>query len=168
MLFRSGWIKYNKVMTFLDAQLAARGLDSYNVKAAADLKQMKDIAVTTIGADNQAWADDYLDTDGSKSRKIVRGLTAIVSNDKFMSDPKNKDNPTWKSVLAYLSARKMMQDALAQRPSKSMSANTNSDLQFMWDSVVFTLKSEDIGFSNLYDRFLSQDPVWDKFEVASR
>lgn len=161
-----GWIKFNKAMTFLDAQLAARGLDSYNVKAAADLKQLKDLAVTTIGAENTAWADDYTDTDGSKTRKVVRGLMAIVNNDKFMQD--NGDNPTWKSVLAYLSARQMMQGMLAKRQSKSISANSNSDLQYLWDATVFTLKSEDIGFSNLYDRFLSQDPVWDKFEVASR
>lgn len=160
-----GWIKFNKVMTFLDAQLAARGLDSYNVKAASDLKQLKDLAVTTIGQENKYWADDYLDTDGSKTRRIVRGLTEIV-NSKFMDD--NKDNPTWKSVLAYLNARQMMQGMLSDRQSKSLTAKTNADLQYMWDAAVTTLKSEDIGFANLYDRFLSQDPVWDKFEVANR
>lgn len=160
-----GWIKFNKAKSALDMELAARGLTSYEAKYADDLKARKDQMMIELAQEYPEWYDDYLDTDGSKVRRVVRGLTRIVDgkspeSQKFMAD--NRSNPTWRSVVAYLSARQMVQQQLQFRSSKSLAARENSDLQMLWDATVNRLIREDIGFEDLYNRFLTQDMVWDK------
>jgi len=50
------------------------------------------------------------------------------------------------------------------RPVHSIDAKANTDLRLLYDGVVEKLKTDDpIGFSPLYDRFLTQDLVADKY-----
>ena len=43
-------------------------------------------------------------------------------------------------------------------------AKANKDMRYIYDAVVNKLKSDDkLGFSYVYDRFLSQDLVFDKY-----
>jgi hypothetical protein len=76
----------------------------------------------------------------------------------------NKNNPTWKSVSAYLDLRKAIAAELASRKVKSINAKANTDLRFIYDGTVNKLKQDDkLGFAYVYDRFLSQDLVYDKY-----
>jgi hypothetical protein len=52
---------------------------------------------------------------------------------------------------------------LGSRESANIDAKKNSDIRFLYDVVVKKLKSDDIGFSDLYDRYLSQDTVYNKY-----
>ena len=154
-----GWIKYRQVMSQIDSEMQRRGLTNLQSKAASDLASMKKQMVTQLGAENSAWYDDYLDTDGSKTNKVIRGLETIVSNEKFMSQ--YGDNPTFKSIAVYLEIRTATEAALASRESKSIDAKANADIKFAFESVANKLKQEDIGFGDLYDRWLSYDSVYD-------
>jgi hypothetical protein len=109
-----------------------------------------------------AWYDDYLDSDGSKTNRVIVGLGTILTNDKFIKA--NKNNPTWKSVSAYLDLRKAIAAELSSRKVKSIDAKANADLRFIYDGTVDKLKQDDkLGFAYIYDRFLSQDLVYDKY-----
>ena len=154
-----GWIKYREVMSQIDSEMQRRGLTSLQSKAGADLASMKKQMVAQLGAENAAWYDDYLDTDGSKTNKIIRGLETIVNNEKFMNQ--YGDNPTFKSIAVYLEIRTATEAALASRESKSIDAKANADIKFAFESVANKLKQEDIGFGDLYDRWLSYDSVYD-------
>ncbi len=154
-----GWIKYRSVMSEIDSEMQRRGLTNLQSKKAADLASMKKQMVAQLGADNAAWYDDYLDTDGSKTNKVIRGLETIVNNKKFMSQ--YGDNPTFKSIAVYLEIREATEAALASRPSKSIDAKDNADIKYAFESVANKLKQEDIGFGDLYDRWLSYDSVYD-------
>lgn len=154
-----GWIKYRQVMSQIDSEMQRRGLTNLQSKAAADLASMKKQMVAQLGAQNTAWYDDYLDTDGSKTNKVIRGLETIVNNEKFMSQ--YGDNPTFKSIAVYLEIRKETEKALASRESKSIDAKANADIKFAFEAVANKLKQEDIGFGDLYDRWLSYDSVYD-------
>jgi hypothetical protein len=154
-----GWIKYRNVMAGIDSEMQRRGLTNLQSKAGADLASLKKQTVAQLGASNTAWYDDYLDTDGSKTNKVIRGLEAIVNNKKFMSQ--YGDNPTFKSIAVYLNVRQQIEKELASRPSKSIDAKTNADIKFVFDSVANQLKQQDIGFGDLYDRWLSYDSVYD-------
>jgi len=154
-----GWIKYRNVMAGIDSEMQRRGLTNLQSKAGADLASLKKQTVAQLGASNTAWYDDYLDTDGSKTNKVIRGLEAIVNNEKFMSQ--YGDNPTFKSIAVYLNVRQQIEKELASRPSKSIDAKTNADIKFVFDSVANQLKQQDIGFGDLYDRWLSYDSVYD-------
>ena len=109
-----------------------------------------------------AWYDDYLDSDGSKTNRVVLGISKIVQNEKFMRE--NGSNPTWRSISAYMEVRQMIAQQLAARQTKSLNAKANADLRIVYDAVVNKLKQDDkLGFAYMYDRFLSQDLIYDKY-----
>jgi hypothetical protein len=174
-----GWIIYNKFADAIDEELAKRNLSSIQQTGAEDLKYIKEqvIQKLSVQTDNQgkpvsdpktgqfvqtAWYDDYLDSDGSKTNRIINGLGKIISDPKFIEN--NKNNTTWKSVSAYLDIRKAIASELSNRESKSIDAKANIDLKYIYDGMVNKLKKDDkLGFAYLYDRFLSQDLVYDKY-----
>jgi hypothetical protein len=113
--------------------------------------------------EQSAWYDDYLDSDGSKTNRVILGLSKILDpKNKFISE--NADNPTWKSVKAYMEMRKAIASELITRDAKSITAKDNADLKGIYDLIVKKLKDDDkLGFAYVYDRFLSQDLVVDKY-----
>ena len=174
-----GWIIYNQFSDAIDNELQNRNLSSVQQKGAEDLKYIKEQIIQKLSiqtdAENKpqtdpktgqfvqtAWYNDYLDSDGSKTNRVIVGLGTILNNEKFMGT--NKNNTTWKSVSAYLDFRKAIASELAKRDVKSIDAKANVDLKFIYDGMVNKLKQDDkLGFSYLYERFLSQDLVYDKY-----
>lgn len=174
-----GWIQYNRVMDAIDNELQDRGLATTQQKGAEDLAAIKaavirKLAVKTDADGNPevnpktgqfvqtAWYDDYLDSDGSKTNRVIVGLEKILKDEKFIKS--NRNNPTWKSVSAYLDVRKAIAAELVKRDVKSISAKKNIDLKMIYDGTVNKLKQDDkLGFAYVYDRFLSQDLVYDKY-----
>jgi hypothetical protein len=173
-----GWTQYNQLSKAIKDELKARGLTSVQEKGAEDLAYVKSkvIEKLSIQTDAQgqpitdsktgqfvqtAWYNDYLDSDGSKTNKVVVGLSKILDS-KFGADHQN--NPMWKSVSVYLDVRRELAKELVARPVKSIDAKANADIRYIYDQVVTKLKDDDkIGFTYLYDRFLSQDLVTDKY-----
>jgi hypothetical protein len=174
-----GWIQYNRLSDAIDNELQKRGLSSTQQKGAEDLKYIKEQTIFKLSVQTDAdgkpifdeitgdyartaWSDDYLDSDGSKTNRVVAGLGIILNNEKFMKT--NADNPTWKSVSAYFDIRKAIAKELLRRDVTSINAKANVDLKFIYDGMVNKLKQDDkLGFSYLYDRFLSQDLIVDKY-----
>jgi hypothetical protein len=167
-------------MDILDTELKNRGLTSTQQKGAEDLAAIKsavleDLAVKkdstgkpvlnpiTGQLEQTAWWDDYLDSDGSKTNRVILGLGKILDpKNKFISD--NVDNPTWKSIKAYMEFRKVVAKELMSRDTKSITAKANNDVKMLYDAMVAKLKNDDkLGFAYVYDRFLSQDLVVDKY-----
>jgi hypothetical protein len=174
-----GWIKYNKFSDFLDAALLERGLTSIQESGAEDLAMLKAAVVNQLSIKTDAegkpiinektgtfeptaWALDYRDSDGAKTDRVISGLNALMEDKKFWPDNKNK--PMWKSTEIYLQFRQGIAAELSARPVKSIDAKANKDLRILYDGVVNKLKKDDpTGFAYLYDRFLSQDLVYDKY-----
>ena len=174
-----GWIQYNKYMDIIDNELEKRGLSSIMERGAEDLKFVKEAAVRKLAVQTDAdgtpivdektgqyvqtaWYDDYLDSDGSKTNRVIVGLGKIIDDATFKKD-KNKTS-TFKSISAYLDYRKRIASELAKREAKSITAKSNADLKIIYDGLVNKLKDGDkLGFAYIYDRFLSQDLVFDKY-----
>jgi hypothetical protein len=174
-----GWIQYNRVMDAIDNELQDLGLTSTQQKGAEYLAAIKTAVIRKLAVktdeDGQpvidpktgqavqtAWYDDYLDSDGSKTNRVIVGLGKILGDKKFIET--NRDNSTWKSVSAYLDLRKAVAAELSKREVKSIGAKANMDLRMIYDGTVNKLKQDDkLGFAYVYDRFLSQDLVYDKY-----
>ncbi len=173
-----GWIQYNQFMDLIDNEMTARGLTSIQQKGAEDLAIIKNAFINKIAVqtdpegkpifnkktgeyERTAWYDDYLDSDGSKTNRIIAGLGKILTDPDFVKN--NQNSTTWKSVNQYLEFRKLVAQELLTRNAKSIEAKSNADLKIIYDGVVNKLKKDDkLGFSYVYDRFLSQDLVVDK------
>jgi hypothetical protein len=174
-----GWIVFSKFRDAIDATLQERGLTSIQQKGAEDLAAIKTAVITKLSKEvdaqgnpiidpksgqfvRTAWYDDYLDSDGSKTNKVVAGLAKIIGNKTFMDD--HAKSTTWKSVGVYFDFRQAIAGELAKRTVKSIDAKANADLRIMYDAIVQKLKSDDpIGFGSLYERFLTQDLIVDKY-----
>lgn len=174
-----GWIQYNQLMDAIDNELVSRGLSSVTQTGAEDLAIVKSAVIQKLARkvdaegnpilnpvtnqyEQTAWYDDFLDSDGSKTNRVVYGLSKILDDDKFMRE--NRTNPTWKSVSAYMDFRKAVAAELMNREFKSLDAKANIDLRFIYDGFVNKLKNDDkLGFAYVYDRFLSQDLIYDKY-----
>jgi len=174
-----GWIKYNKFSDFLDAALLERGLTSVQETGAEDLALLKTAVINQLSVKTDAqgkpiinektgtfeptaWALDYRDSDGAKTDRVISGLNALMEDKKFWPDNKNK--PMWKSTEIYLQFRQGIAEELSKRPVKSIDAKANKDIRIFYDGLVNKLKKDDpTGFAYLYDRFLSQDLVYDKY-----
>ena len=169
---REGWAKYRRAMAVLDAHLEKRGLTSFQQSGAEDLAAAKQNVIRQLASDTDpvtglptgspsAWYQDYRDVDGTKSAKTIMGFKKILNNDKFMSD--NGDDPTWKSVTLYMKIRDSIAQSLSGRASGNIDAKENQDLRIVLDYYVSQLKAGDLEFANIYDRFLSQDRIYDKY-----
>ena len=174
-----GWITYGKFRDAIDSELEMRGLSSIQEKGAEDLSVLKAAIIDKLSVQKDAegkpvfdkktgqyvqtaWYDDYLDSDGSKTNRVVLGLNKILNDEKFMNDHKN--STTWKSIGVYFDFRKGIASELQNRDVKSIDAKANIDLKIVYDGIVKKLKKDDpIGFGAIYDRFLSQDLVVDKY-----
>ena len=174
-----GWIKYNKMSDAIDEELQKRGLSSVQETGAEDLKYIKEQVISKLAVQTDtdgkplfdkstgqyvqtAWYDDYLDSDGSKTNKVIVGLGTALNDPDFIKD--NRNNTTWKSISTYLNLRNRIATELVKRDVRSIDAKANKDLRYIYDAVVNKLKSDDkLGFSYVYDRFLSQDLVFDKY-----
>lgn len=168
---REGWVKFRKIQAYIDLSLRQRGLSSITQSGAEDLRILKAATINRLASkidpetgdrtgEPSAWYIDYMDPDGTKTMLTVQGLRKIIQNEKFMED--NVNNPTWKSVGVYLKMRDFVASRLAMRPSKNIDAQENADLKLIISATALRLKAEDIGFSDLYDRYLEQDKVYDK------
>jgi 5'-deoxynucleotidase YfbR-like HD superfamily hydrolase len=173
-----GWIQYNKFADLLDNELAARGLTSIQQSGAEDLAIIKSAFINKLSVqtdaegkpilnektgefERTAWYDDYLDDDGSKTNRVIAGLGKILNDSKFVEN--NKNSTTWKSIDRYIEFRKILAKELLSREVKSITAKANIDLKIIYDGFVNKLKQDDkLGFSYVYDRFLSQDSLVDK------
>ena len=169
---REGWAKYRRAMAVLDAHLEKRGLTSFQQNGAEDLAAAKQNVIRQLASDidpvtglptgePSAWYEDYRDVDGTKSAKTISGFRKIISNDKFMAD--NGDDATWKSVTLYMKVRDSIASSLSGRASSNIDAKENQDLRIVLDYYVNQLKAGDLEFANIYDRFLSQDRIYDKY-----
>ena len=174
-----GWIVFSKYRDAIDATLQQRGLTSIQQKGAEDLAIIKTAVIAKLSKETDAqgnpvidpksgqfvrtaWYDDYLDSDGSKTNRVVAGLAKIIGNEKFMTD--NAKSTTWKSVGVYFDFRQAIARELQKRDVKSIDAKANADLRIMYDAIVRKLKNDDpIGFGSLYERFLTQDLIVDKY-----
>ena len=180
-----GWIKYGQLMDAIDAEIDSRIRSgrmrsaSITAKGAEDLKIIKEAAITNFSRQTDengkpildpktgtyvqtAWYDDYLDSDGSKTNRVIYGLSKILNDPEYVRD--NEKTATFKSISVYFDYRKMFANELQKREAKSLDAKSNTDLRIVYDAAVKKLKTDDpLGFGPLYERFLSQDLVRDKY-----
>jgi hypothetical protein len=169
---REGWAKYRRAMAIIDAHLEKRGLTSLTQNGAEDLLAAKQSVIQSLASDidpvsgqptgvASAWYQDYKDIDGTKTTKTVAGFRKILANETFMAD--NGDDPTWKSLALYIKVRDSIATTLRGRPSKNIDAKENADIRIALDYYVNQLKAGDLEFATIYDRFLSQDIIYDKY-----
>ena len=147
-----GWVDYQKGRTWLNEQLANRGLASLNSKGAEDLKQAFNTFKDQLSEENHAWREDF---DSRDSGKVLRFLTAMTEQ---QSTNKSFAARTDQQAIAdYVKGRAWMQEQLAAREKHTLASNP--DLEEQWDIFTSALVKDNIGFEQVYNRILDADDL---------
>lgn len=158
---RLAWIKFGKMNDVLEATLAERGLYDLNADGAEDLKETRDAFVKEYGFSGDGrptlWYEEWSTRDPAKMKTKLAGFRAIVQDEKLMG----RDDI--QGLADYLVMRDEFKAELRTRDegggAKTLKAKSNSDLMDLWSQSVFDLKSRNISFASLYDRYLQQDDL---------
>jgi hypothetical protein len=83
----------------------------------------------------------------------------IAGMHEIVNDPRLSQRPDIEALKDYLGLRDAVTAILLTRKAKTLSASSNQDLKVMFDATVQAMKDKSLAFSNLYNRWLSNDPV---------
>jgi hypothetical protein len=158
-----GWNYYANFTKQRDAVLARYGIKSINSSAAQQMGLTKkwEAAVDSIKTYLPTWAEAYDNSVGdfTKTKRYVKGLIKTLGDEKWMKE--NGNTPTMLAVKDYVLNRDYVAQELVNRKKylgvSGLSSPANADLKEKWDSYILNLKLYDIGFSDLYTRYLEND-----------
>jgi hypothetical protein len=158
-----GWSAYQKGVEERDAELASYGINSINSSDAIDLglKERWDTFVDNLGKKYEAWGfeKEMGDFDLNRTKRYVKGVMDVVSNDKFMN--KYGNTKTMQAMADYVLNRTYISQELATRKeyygSANIDAEDNIDLKEQWDEYIMKMKMYDKGFADFYTRYLEND-----------
>ena len=159
-----GWEYYRKFVDQRDAKLAEYGIKSITSSAAKGLglTQQWEDSVASIAAAYPAWgkAKEFSNTDYNKTKRYVKGLLAIVQDPKWMN--KYGQTTTMQALSDFMVNRDYVARELEQRRKLTnkkvgLADEMNADLRQQWESYIYDLKMWDVGFNDLYTRYLEND-----------
>lgn len=154
---RLGWIKYSRLMDWVEAERISRGLPNLLVKEAQDLAEMRRRGVELIAEEHPAWARERETFDTASFQRRLEGFRLIAD------EPALAGRPEVQAVKLYLEARDAMTAELRRREAMGGSANlytrANADLEHMWQGVVASLIEQHPAFGPVYYRWFERDPM---------
>ena len=158
-----GWTAYQKGIEERDAEMASYGVTNINSQAAIDLgiKERWDTFTNNLGKKYEAWGyeKEMGDFDLNKTKRYIKGVTDLVTNEKFMK--KYGNTKTMKAMTDYVLNRTYVAQELATRKeyygSASLDSEENIDLREQWDGYILKMKMYDKGFADFYTRYLEND-----------
>lgn len=153
---RYGWLKYRRFMDLLDAARVQRGLPNLQVAAARDLAALRTAFIVNLTATNEAWAAEFGNTDRNAWERKLDGLRAIAESDAFADRPDRQDIV---GLRDYLRLRGLLLGELAKRPASTLTASSNMDLAFLWETLKADLVERNLAFGSLFHRWLTSDPM---------
>jgi hypothetical protein len=156
---RLGWLKFSRFNDWLTDQMDRAGVTNLSVKKAQPLLEIKQAFVEDLAEKHPAWYLDYSDIDDNKWVSRMEGLRAIVEN----GPPELTNRPDIRGLRSYLGARTRIEQILAARKaaggSGNLGANANADVRATWETITLSLSERNLAFSDLYSRWLENDPV---------
>lgn len=157
---RLGWTKFSRTMDMIEAMQFERGLPNLQVKAAQDLRLLKQAVIASLAGKYPAWFAEYSQTDELKWQKRISGMEEIVADSRL------SQRPDIEALGKYLRFRSVVVSLLQAREQTGISAAANQDLRVLYETVVSKMKEGSLAFSDLYNRWLDNDPLQPAGEAA--
>jgi len=159
-LVNRGWIRFNQAMDEITANYQARGL---NTADPAINKAMLSGAVAFLNQDksNAAWYEEFKSSDRARFEKRADFFQQALADPAFGGD--HKDDQTIQAIGSFLDLRSQMSNALndvkANGGSNRLTAKSNYQMAQDYLQQIVALKNQNLGFSEWYDRYFTNDPV---------
>jgi hypothetical protein len=159
-LVNRGWIRFNQAMDEVTANYQARGL---NIADPTVHKAMMNGVVSFLTQDssNTPWYEEFKSADKSRFERRADFFQQALTDPSFAGDHKN--DSTIQTIGAFLDLRSQMANALndvkANGGSNRLSAKSNYQLAQDYLQQIVRLKNQNLGFSEWYDKYFTNDPV---------
>jgi len=151
---QKGWYDYHKVVTALDLKLQERGLKYMSQRGAEDLKAIRDQFVTQLKGENQSWAAEFGQQGGDKVSQFLTFASTAITNHKELGD-----RADIQALAQYVQVRNAIKGQLEARGLSNLTAKKADDLSAIWDQFTTQLRTENLGFSQMWSRVLSRDDL---------
>lgn len=153
---QAGWVAWIQLSEQLKATLEQRGLKSFRSAGAADLRDIRDQAITQMW-DNpmfRGWYDDFMDFGSQRTINSVELLREAVNDEGWMRE--NGATPVWQAAQEYLYHRERVLEGLRQS-GLGINHSSNRQIRDYWDTVRANLDARYNGWSVISSRYLSGD-----------
>jgi hypothetical protein len=157
---RLGWIKFSRAMDTIEAIQSQRGLPNLFSKDGEDLRILRSLAITALAKEHPDWYKEYSVRDEAKWDKRMTGMREIVKDERLSG------RPDISGLKEYLTLRDSIVGFLQSREHHSLSATDNQDIRAVWETMVSRMKEKSLAFSDLYHRWLENDPVAPDLELV--
>lgn len=153
---RLGWIKYGQAMDVIETERVKRGLPNLQVKAATDLRLIKQALTQKLQEKYPAWSDAFAVQNTQAWPKKIAALRQIASDPRLAD---RGDRPDIKGLSEYLTARDAVVAELAKRRAKTITAASNQDLALIWETLKSSIVERNVAFAPTFYRYLERDPL---------
>ena len=158
---RKGWIEYGRFADALHADMARLGVTSLEQKSARYLKEAKQRWIKQRmfvenpygGTVRNPWFADFSEFDTSKMTGRLHEMRQIVQ------DKRLQGRDDMRGLIDYLNVRNQFKQYMGRVGYKTLDSKKAQNLRLQWQYVVFGMKQRNLSFSQLYDRWLSNDDM---------
>lgn len=154
---RLGWQEYSRRMDLIEFERIRRGLPNLQVSDARDLAMMKRVAIDSLSVQFPLWFDEFQQTDRGRWNRIMEGAIALAEDEDL------RQREEIRMLNDYLGSRSTMIQILQLREAaggaSSLTASSNEDLAFLWESLVGVMLERSTAFTDLYHRRLEREPI---------
>jgi len=145
-----GWDEWRQVNTAITAELAARGLTSDKQAGAEDLAELRRTIREALRDKYPGWDADQASFDKNRTYDLVDQHRAVINSGRA---PTRGDWEGWAEYLEFHDAIAAELDARqAQGGSRSITANENSDLEILYDTLVGNLRERNLLWADAFTR----------------
>lgn len=154
-----GWTIFRSFMDVQEARLASRGLTSFEVAAAADLKQANKVFLNNMrnNPEMAGWVVDYDDIGGNRLGAAVTTLTAAVEDPGFQKLMIGAGKGSTLSCMGEYLQHRAAVISLLSKSGAGIEDDKNWWIKQAWETVRLKLKQRDTRWADIANRYLAND-----------
>lgn len=158
---KKGWTQYQSLMNQINAYKIQNGIEADNDPRMNQVQAAKAVWLQQMAKENLDWYSEYASPDRAKYARRAEVLKQALADKKWMAQ--NGNRTVVKNMALYLDAREQMQSILDERyragGSRSMTANSNSDLVWVLDKYRTQLIVGSPETESFLNRYFANDTV---------
>jgi hypothetical protein len=154
-IVNKGWRDWNKFNTVIKQKLAENNLNPASGYGKSILDAYKDKYMQKAETENNLWYKEKTSPEiGSKRNNVIDALTIAANTPELWKDLAKQ--PRWHTIVDYLNFRYYVKQELETRGA-SITSDKAVDIRGKVETYVAGLISQDVTFSQFYDRYLDGD-----------
>jgi hypothetical protein len=154
-IVNKGWRDWNKFNTIIKQKLAEENLSPASGYGKTILDAYKDKYMKNAETENNLWYKEKTSPEiGSKRNNVIDALTIAANTPELWQELAKQ--PRWHTIVDYLNFRYYVKQELESRGT-SITSDKAVDIRSKVDTYVNGLMSQDVNFSQFYDRYLDGD-----------